>query len=207
MDIIKRTARVFRRNNLKGKVSYDSLKEYLQNKGYSVIVYDINSDLALLGKYGINAAELNANAFTLCTDDFKAVFIDNRVSTDNVVYSLLHEVGHIVLKHLEQDSTYANVRLLDMQAEAFAYEVLSYKSKKHIYITVIMMFFISLSLGIGKYNMTRETVKTESEMVYVTASGTKYHRKNCIYVYNKECSALTAEQAKKNYTPCKVCNP
>lgn len=201
MDRIKRTAKVFRHKGLKGKVNYDTIKECLQKMGYSIIFYDVNDDFALLNKYGIDTKELNANAFTLCTGEFQTVFINSKVTSDNVIYSLLHEVGHILLKHLEQDGTYPNVRLQDMQADAFAYEVLNYKSKKHIYIIVVMIFLILFGFCMGVHRTS------QSEMVYVTSSGTKYHRETCIYVYGKECSALTVEQAKKNYTPCKVCNP
>ena len=43
--------------------------------------------------------------------------------------------------------------------------------------------------------------------VYVTQNGKKYHRENCMYVAGRDCSALTIEQAEKEYEPCKVCNP
>ena len=43
-------------------------------------------------------------------------------------------------------------------------------------------------------------------IVYVTKSGTKYHREGCRYL-DKSAIPITLEEAKKKYEPCKVCNP
>ncbi len=45
--------------------------------------------------------------------------------------------------------------------------------------------------------------------VFVTASGKKYHRRDCRTLSrSKQLIELTIEQAKaKGYEPCKVCNP
>ena len=208
MNKIKRAAKVFLQDELKGKIGYIDIKGYLQRIGYQIILYNIEDDFTLLNKYGINTNELNVNAFTLCTDNFKAVFIDDRVTSDNVIYSLLHEIGHIVLRHLENESICTNSRLQDMQADVFAYEVLNYKTNKHIYINFFIILLLTLVLGITIYSKNQNVQQKEQiEMVYITSSGVRYHCENCIYIKGKNCSALTVEQAKKNYTPCKVCNP
>lgn len=45
-----------------------------------------------------------------------------------------------------------------------------------------------------------------TDQVYVTASGKRYHRKDCRYA--KTATAMTREEAEaKGLTPCKVCKP
>ena len=52
-----------------------------------------------------------------------------------------------------------------------------------------------------------EQVQALQKTVYVTKTGTKYHRINCGHLKNTDL-ALTVEQALANgYTPCGVCNP
>ena len=197
-DII-RTAKIFKCRELKGRVNLESIKNYLQSKGYTVNFYDVEKDNKLLTKYGLNEYAKTVHAFTVCSKELKAVFIDKQIKKEKIIYSLLHETAHIVLNHLDKTKVGNNDRLYDMQAEAFAYEVLNHKSKTHIYaiIAVILLVF-----GIGIYKNIND-----SKMVYVTSTGAKYHRENCIHVQNIDCTVLTKGQARKNYDPCKVCNP
>ena len=41
--------------------------------------------------------------------------------------------------------------------------------------------------------------------VYVTPSGSKYHRYNCRYV--RSYTKITLEEARRLYNPCGVCKP
>jgi len=50
-------------------------------------------------------------------------------------------------------------------------------------------------------------VAANSTIVYVTKSGTKYHREGCQYL-SKSSREITLEEAKdKGYEPCSKCNP
>lgn len=197
-DII-RTAKIFRRRELKGSVNFDNTKNYLLTKGYTVNFYDVEKDNELLTKYGLNEYAKTVHAFTVCSKELKAVFIDKQIATEKIIYSLLHETAHIVLNHLDKTKVGNNDRLQDMQAEAFAYEVLNHKSKTHMYAIIVVILLV---FGIGMYQNI-----INSKMVYVTSTGEKYHRENCIHVQNVDCTVLTKGQASKNYDPCKVCNP
>jgi len=48
--------------------------------------------------------------------------------------------------------------------------------------------------------------KNTSVTVYITKTGTKYHRDGCKYL-SKSKIAISLEQAKKSYGPCSVCKP
>lgn len=44
-------------------------------------------------------------------------------------------------------------------------------------------------------------------IVYITKTGTKYHRAGCKYLDKSAISITRGEATKKGYTPCSVCNP
>jgi len=46
----------------------------------------------------------------------------------------------------------------------------------------------------------------EPELVYTTASGQKYHRKDCLYLQGT-MSPVPLEEALVTHEPCTVCNP
>ena len=55
------------------------------------------------------------------------------------------------------------------------------------------------------YTPTTESQKKEI-IVYVTKTGAKYHQAGCRYL-SKSKIAINLEHAKKQYSPCSVCNP
>lgn len=50
------------------------------------------------------------------------------------------------------------------------------------------------------------SVITDSYTVYVTKTGSKYHRAGCSYL-RKSSMAMDLSEARKYYTPCSRCNP
>ena len=65
------------------------------------------------------------------------------------------------------------------------------------------------SMGIkGTYAKTTTTSsdKKKEVTVYITKTGSKYHRGDCRYLWNSKI-AISLENAKKSYEPCSVCNP
>lgn len=50
------------------------------------------------------------------------------------------------------------------------------------------------------------SVTTDSYTVYVTKTGSKYHRAGCSYL-RKSSMAMDLSEARKYYTPCSRCNP
>jgi micrococcal nuclease len=52
----------------------------------------------------------------------------------------------------------------------------------------------------------RDSPGHDHETVYVTTSGKKYHRDGCGHL-KKSKKAISLEEVKERYTPCKVCKP
>lgn len=55
------------------------------------------------------------------------------------------------------------------------------------------------------YAKPQKVVKKELT-VYVTRTGSKYHRAGCRYL-RQSCIPMKLSEAKKFYEPCSVCNP
>jgi hypothetical protein len=47
----------------------------------------------------------------------------------------------------------------------------------------------------------------EAQTVYVTKTGTKYHRESCHYLKYSKYAISLADAKKKSYEACKVCKP
>jgi hypothetical protein len=50
------------------------------------------------------------------------------------------------------------------------------------------------------------TTDAQSEIVYITRTGSKYHRAGCRYL-SKSKIPISLKEAKQHYSPCSVCNP
>jgi hypothetical protein len=52
-----------------------------------------------------------------------------------------------------------------------------------------------------------DTTKSKKDpIVYITRKGSKYHRDSCRFL-SKSKIAIPLSEAKKYYTPCKICKP
>jgi hypothetical protein len=51
------------------------------------------------------------------------------------------------------------------------------------------------------------TPTSSDEIVYITESGTKYHKKGCKYLSKSQIPISKKEAIAKGYTACSVCKP
>ncbi|WP_051053026.1 hypothetical protein [Fulvivirga imtechensis] len=49
--------------------------------------------------------------------------------------------------------------------------------------------------------------RTEAQTVYVTKTGSKYHKADCRYLKYSKSSIKLSEAMERGYTPCSVCRP
>ncbi len=216
MKTITKTAIRFIKN-IKGNKTFWAITEYLKTKGCTITFFSESERESLAEKHDLERRIVKKDAFTVLEDDIICIYIISESSPEDKLYLLLHEVGHIELKHLEKSILICNTRLQDLEADTFAYTVLNPpKSNKLPFVMTIVLTAI-LSFTLGVYSVPKavptssvpydiETV-AETEYVYVTKTGQKYHRDSCIHVKGKECTKIISEEAQKNYDACSVCNP
>lgn len=223
---IFRLARKFITKDLKRKLNFETVEKYLNKIGYIVLFYDESDSSEIIQKYDLVEYSKSCNAFTINDEDIKVVFINTKLSSQDMLYAVLHEIGHILLKHLDCRTVTANRNLQEIEADAFVYEVLKYTDRRYIFlllITCITMLGIFIGTVITDHaddTTPQPTVSTsvptaapttvaenQSDIVYVTPSGTKYHRSDCRYVKNKNCTTYTRVEAEQKYSACSVCRP
>lgn len=228
--------------NLNGVVTFDSVEQCLHSKGYTVIYYSSPEGKTLLERYELTNYAQKLNAITYFNDSARFVFIDDRLSKQDMLCTLLHEAAHIYLGHLALNPFSKDKRRNEMEAEALAYAVLNYRKTHTLLIVAIAVLSTAIitSMFSSYYYNTKastfeiektqasesETISTfiqseteeiieeqiiesdtETEIVYVTPYGTRYHRQNCKYLKNKQAMKLSLIDAENNYSPCSFCKP
>lgn len=146
-------AKKFVKHDLKYHVNSEMIILYLRKSGYSVIFYDVDKGHSLITEYNLLQFSKTVNAFTVCKGNNKFVFARAGLSEENLLYALVHETGHIVLRHLSSDRIPQNKRLDEMEAETFAYIALH--CKKFEYVQII---FTSLILILALYAVIRISI-------------------------------------------------
>lgn len=222
---ITRTAVLFKRKELRGEVSSENVLKYLQRAGYAVFFYTEEKNKLLLSQYGLYEFSQTATAFTYANNENRFVFVNDRSTSEQKLYSLLHEAGHIFLGHLIGNPCLKNDRKTESESEAFVHAVMSLKNAWNC--SIVILAILTLIIAIlcilpYKWNSSQDSDNNEiyvtpptytnsSEqkvnIVYVTPSGHKFHRADCRYTKDKDCTTLTREEAEKRYSPCSVCKP
>lgn len=204
---IQKAAKKFAAHTLKGDINIETLVSYLHNQGYSVVFYNNESSHSMIIANNLVEYSKEVNGFTFCRYGDKFVFIKDELTDSHKLYTLLHETGHIILGHLRSDRFPQNDRLDEMEAEAFAYAVLAYKQNGNAFTAILVTLVIALFVSVPVYNNINTPQVVDSKTVYITGSGEKYHRKSCICIKNKTCTAVLRFEAEKQFQPCSLCNP
>jgi hypothetical protein len=78
---------------------------------------------------------------------------------------------------------------------------------KHL-LSLLLLALLSLGMLLTAQEGSKQVQqpKPEEIIVYVTKTGSKYHRANCRYL-GKSKIPITLKEAKKKYGPCSVCKP
>lgn len=213
------------------KLTLSNIEKILKQLGYTVIQFNTVTGDFEIERYYLSQEKATLKAFTYF-ENAHIVFIDTNLHTEDKLYLLLHELGHICLEHLEGNNLESrNKYLMDIEADNFAYSIIYGDNKGFVYV-LLSAVLISISVLIaGMINATTNTVptynhiesakmpiftespvatlkpKTEAETVYVTSSGNKFHRADCYYLQNKTITELSRTKATTRYAPCAVCNP
>ena len=156
-------------------------------------------------------------AMVYVSEKVKYVFYDPSLNEEDLEQVLLHECGHIHLNH----------RTNSMQNEAaawnFAYTVKNlHKKIIKAFALMITTSLLTIALsciflpnvndisadltGVSKTMPTSltNTVKPQEE-VYITATGTKFHSKDCIYIRDKKSISCNKTEAAELFLPCSSC--
>lgn len=130
---------------VKGEICIDTIRAFLNRKGYMVIPYNNEEGNFIIEQYDLLEYSQKVESFTFCKYGYKFVFVQDTLTDTEKLYTLLHEVGHIVLGHLKIEKFPQSDQLDDIEAYAFTYAVLAYRPKYFIYSTILISLAIILS--------------------------------------------------------------
>ena len=211
----------------------DTLLEVFEKLGYQVIWFNKNGNSPevneIIVAYKLKEYIASRKAFIFHNPNLKLVFIREHICEDNLVYYMLHELGHIWLHHI---NTVDDEDDQEREAVEFAVGVkliINYRNRFR-FIAMILMISILLNSAyfVNKFaaatpapqNKIESVVKsppmptyqieTKTETVFVTtAAGEKFHRADCTHIQNKtNLVELSREEAVNlGYEPCKSCKP
>ena len=207
------------------KLTLSNVEKEINKLGYSVVLFNTFEGDLEIERYYLEEETKKEKAFTYY-ETAKIVFVDGNLHLTDRLYLLLHELGHICLDHLEGDNISNNNKyLLDIEADNFAYSIIKGKQtwSENILLASIILS-ASIIAGVYITNTTPKAVETtviptptpavtetiipQTDIVYVTKYGTKFHKTGCRYIKGKDdLVELSRTQAEKNYTPCSVCDP
>ena len=198
------------------KITLDNLLYIISDYSFEIIDFNadnLNSE-TLLQRLSLTETAKLQTAFTYKNNDLKFVFIRDNLSAEEKTYALAHELGHIVLGHL--DKTDKGVED-EYEANEFAHYLLSPSvsmknknflslHKKLIIGLCIAVLIIAAAIPITSHFANESKAYGE---YYITETGKKYHRKDCIFVKDKtNTHKLTKEEYESGeYEPCGTCLP
>lgn len=81
-----------------------------------------------------------------------------------------------------------------------------YQKAKGLKVTGAVNNTLIKSLGVTVHKKTSSRTARTEATVYITRTGSKYHRAGCRYLRQSKI-AISLSEAKKYYDPCSVCNP
>lgn len=223
MKNIKKIAKDFYKN-LNGELNFQNVRQYCERAEYKVLLFGNNASAnSIMNSLGIHVSETKKGILYV-NSNHKYIFINDRLDEFARLETLLHEVGHIILKH--KVSILRN-EVQECEANEFSLCVLKLKessnylkSNKAIIILCLATIIIGLSFLYGvKSDTAPETsiseiqiesqpelnTKMTSEIVYVTRSGNCYHNHGCHTIKNSTKFELSITEAKESYRPCKIC--
>lgn len=199
-------------------ITLDNLVYIIEDQGYEIVEYNLE-DLAarhLLDKMGLTEYARARKAFTYKQSAARFVFIFEDLSAKEKLFALAHEVGHIICGHLKDGNTEYSVDE-EYEANEFAHHLLHpgqwlrikswIMAHSNTAIAVVVIMLLAIIGTIIATNVIRNN--SYYGEYYITESGEKYHKADCIFVKDKtNVERLTEKDYYSGeYEACQICLP
>lgn len=218
---IKSEVRAFVSQFELSEITLEKLESVIENQGYTIIEFNNISNnenvQALLSALDLQSLAVQSKGFTYADSRHRLVFVHEGLTDDEKLMVLAHEEGHIYCNHLDSRSVIGRDVLEEHEANEFAHYLLHQsgtrkvgnfiRKRKKVVISVVLVAILVLTACIA-FGKAKQEKRYYGEF-YVTSTGNKYHKKDCIYVRHKNnVERLTIEQFENGeYEPCDVCLP
>lgn len=186
------------------------------------ILKSYSQSMKLIEKYQFGNYCSNHKAFTFSYGEKYYILYRDNLPYNEKLRLICHEIGHITLKHTSIDGILNCFGNEETEADEFANNMLM-ANKVYGIITAVAVSIALLTClllnGINPkgtddsplteaYDITTIAKNIHNEkMVYITPSGSRYHRSDCYIIQNSNIIEVSIEQVQESYTPCKICRP
>ena len=217
---IKSKVRDFRREYHIQTPSLASITSIFERQGFTVIQYNpvLNDENVSIIVENLNLADLVAstNGFLYVDNNYRLVFVNERLSEDEKLLVMLHEEGHYYFGHTSAKAHVGQSVIEEYEANRFADILLrkpilgqmaefALRYKRVILFIAIVFIIVIGSISIARFYHIRNLYEGE---YYVTMNGEKYHLKQCITIQGHNIRRLTKEDILSGkYDPCRICIP
>lgn len=218
---IKKLTKTFTKKYKLTVIDYSALKNTASNMGYTVIefnsIFNEKDVETVIQNLDLGENALKSKGFTYVSAEYRLIFVNEDLNNEEKLLVLSHEIGHIICEHFSTAPIIGNDVKNEHNANEFSHYLLhqSVFRKAKDFIAVHRKAFIAsaimLCLVIGcltAYLIIRNK-KMYEDNLYITSTGERYHKKECIFVKNKtNIKKLTEEEFESgNYSPCDMCLP
>ena len=218
---IRRQVRRFRKELAISQPDSEALSNAAHQLGYAVIWFNqvLNEDNVqqLLESLSLTEHAAGSRGFTYADKHYRLLFVHEGLNPQETALVLAHELGHIYLGHMGSRCVIGNDVQEEFAANEFAHFLLhpgpSGKFKQFLKQRKKALIAISAALLILTAGcVTAQQVYLHRHYYghyYVTATGQKYHLKDCHHIGNKDTvHRYTAEEHRSGkYDPCQICLP
>lgn len=218
---IKQKVRKFQKEFGSSPVDYAYLQKAAEKQGYTVIEFNnVSNDpnvRSLVEALKLSDKILYSKGFAYTDRNFRLVFVHEDLSENEKVFVLAHEVGHIYLGHLAAQPLIGKDVREEYEANEFSHFLLNQTGTSKLMAqirrhkkAVICIASVVILIAAGIFVTSRMNANSQYYgEYYLTATGSKYHQKDCIFVKGKtNIHRMTADEFYSGeYEPCKTCLP
>lgn len=123
--------------SLKGNISITGVVNFLGTLGYDVIFFNETDRAEFSRQYDLKLNDTKAITYF---GDTRIVFVDDELSGNDKLHLLLHECGHILLGHIDENQVHSIDKIkTENEAEVFVYSVLQQKQKSRRSISPVLV--------------------------------------------------------------------
>ena len=218
---VKKITREFIKKYKLTDINYSILKNVVSDMGYTVIEFDgIENDgdtEAIILNLGLSEEILKSRGFAYASRDWRLVFVNESLNDEEKLLVLAHETGHIVCEHFKNAPIIGKDVKDEYEANEFAHHLLNQNlfqkmnnlTTRHKKFTVSIVAVLSVCAVLLCTLLLLGGKAEYKEGLYITSTGNRYHKEDCIFIKNKTNSEkLTLEAFESGkYTPCDMCLP
>ncbi len=218
---IKRKANIFIKQHKLRTLDYSEIEKAAMQMGYTIIEFNSIANDAdvdtIIRNLELSEKILKSRGFTYVSKDYRLIFVNEDLSTEEKILVLSHEIGHIVCGHFAAGTIIGNDVKEEYEANEFSHYLLQKSAmrktrdfiavhRKTMIASVIMLCLIA---GVLIVSLISEQSKIYMDNLYITSTGNHYHKQECIFVKNKtNVQKLTKDDFEGGlYIPCDMCLP